>query len=254
MNDLTGALVYDQLGAPSVTNGVLNVVGSSEFDLPMNQVPPFSSSGGNPSLGTIGSTGGNPFTYIDLNATLAVGQKYWIVLNSAFNDANNYYYWYYNPNFTAAGPWASTTNAGATWTVQQSPGGPFCFQVIVSAGVLAAAQDQTSMGTYGNQLYENAVSSLGQTVGSNAQQVAQAYGQQLLGSNTQNYGLAKKKRFLRLHTIVPDTPIYPGQSVNVTCSSMQLDTIPFNAVQIQYDVKDVSCFDMQVWLQRFQYL
>ena len=246
VNDLTGVIVYDVNDSPGMEGGVPDAVPGGNFTFTSDQVYTVNN------LNTIANAGLNPFVYTNINATLIPGQKYWVILNAAYNDSSNFYYWYYTPTPLAAGPWASSTN-GTTWTIQQSPGGPLCYQIQTSNGVLIGTYDPFSISTYGGLLYENSISSLGQTTGTNAAYVAFQYGQQILGTAYTNYGLAKKKRFLRLKTVVPDVPIYPGQSMNVTCSDIGLSAVPFNVVQVQYTMQDVSGFELALQLQRFCY-
>lgn len=209
---------------------------------------------------------GDPFSYITVNATMIPGQKYWIVMYNVGDPPNGSFYdWYNSPSpfqIQSNRPlselhWAFTPDGGSTWQIDSNPSGPFAFKTLFSNGVLAMANDQTSIFTY-NQLYESAVTDLGLQAGLAANQLAYQYGKSLLGTGTTNWGQAKKKRFLRLKAFPPDPSvggsptIYPGQLVNVQCNDYGVNDY-FTVIQLKYHIEGLKALEMDLQLQKFLY-
>lgn len=226
VNDLNGEIRTDNSGSPSVGGTLLtfNVKQTSvSVQAPTTSTP----------------------TPISTSGLLQPGNKYWIILYKSGQDANNCYLWYYAKGTSGSRPYATSPD-GTTWTVFNA-GSAFAFQELVAGGILSVITDPTSLTKYGFPR-ETSI----QNQGLPNQAAAGSLGSALLGVGTTNWGMAKKKRFVRITAFPPDIVINPGENVQVIDADLGVNDY-YTCLQATYVIKGYECLEVNYQMQRFLY-
>ncbi len=179
-------------------------------------------------------SGNQTWVTIPCSADLQPGNKYWlIVYATAQNPAepNDEYY-----IGTGGSMLQATSTNGTSWT--PSTAAAINFRTYFAEQILAIPADMSSVAKYGPR--ETCITDT--TIASPrwAMIDAQAY------LNI----LAKRKRILTIDSVAPDTIITPGQSVYVQDTSRGV-TGWFVALDITYNIQDVSCFEANYTLAAY---
>lgn len=237
VNDLNGEIRTDNGNTPDGGSTIVT------FKLTGQQVNPAAPTGTVSQINLL-PTG---LSNVTVGATLVPGNKYWIILYASGQNASNHYNWYYGSTATARNWATSPTGAGGSWTVTNSSAA-FAFETLIAGGILTIQRDDVSIAQYGGFQRDTSIQDLSIPKQSAATNLAVA----LLGNTTNNWGMAKKKRFLRVEAFPPDVPINPGELVEVKDTDYGLDDF-FTALQIQYVIKGYECTSVSYQLQRFLY-
>ena len=194
------------------------------------------------------------WTPISVSTTLVPGNLYWIILYAAGQNSTNHYN--IGAQTNAVGGYlgssryyaTSTTGLAASWTVSNSAAGACpAFVELVAGGILSIQTDPISIARYGGPR-----DGVWTDLTLPTFQAAGQLGAALLGVGTTNWGLAKKKRFLRVDAFPADTLIQPGSSVNVVDTDYALNAW-FTSTQVQYNIKGMDCTKVSYQLQEFLY-
>ena len=211
---ISGAIVGDNAGVPA--NNQLWAQWSANFQ----QFP----------NGSANAT----WVTIPCSTNITPGQKYWVIIyktptNSA-EPSDGFYIGYGGAETTATSP------DGQTWTGGSGAG--IAFRTYYQSQILAMPADLTSANKY--QPRETVVTDTAIALPKWAMIVAQSY------LNI----LAKPKRILTIKAVVPDVFIQPGQSVYVSDSTRNIHGW-FQCLDITYNIKDVSCFEVNYTMSAY---